>query len=62
MSGQYTVYFREDEEELKEWVEESEDVFGGASNLFKRAVRLMRKEHGNSIEDLKEDTGLDDFT
>lgn len=62
MSDQHTVYYGEDEKDLMEWVESYEEVLGGRSDFIKRAIRLMRKEHGNEIESLSGDTeGSDKF-
>lgn len=56
MSDQHTVYYADEEENLKEWVERYEEVLGGRSDFIKRALRLMRKEHGDKIESLSDDT------
>ena len=50
----HSVYYRENEEdeELKEWVEEYEGVLGGRSNLYKRAVKVLRNEKGAELESL----------
>lgn len=57
-SNQHTVYYSDDEEELSDWVEKYEDVLGGRSDMYKRAVIILRKEHKDSIEELSEDTDV----
>jgi len=55
MSEQHTVYYPDEEEDLAQWVENHEDVLGGRSNLYKRAVKLLKEEHGAEIDSLSVD-------
>lgn len=59
MSRQHTVYYKDEEDDLADWVEEYEDILGGRSDFYKRAVRLLRKDYREEIESLSEDEGRD---
>lgn len=60
MSEQHSVYYSDDEKELANWVKKYEDVLGGRSDIYKRAMILLRKEHGEELEELSDDTGSSD--
>lgn len=63
MSEQHTVYYSDEEDELADWVEQYEDVLGGRSDMYKRAMILLRKDHGDDIEDMSdENEGRDVLT
>lgn len=55
LSEQHSVYYSDDEEDLSNWVERYESVFGGRSEIYKRAVRLMKQEHEDQIRALATD-------
>lgn len=62
MAGQHTVYFKDEEENLQQWVEDHADVFGGKSSMYKRAMIIFREEKGEEIESLSGHSGLEELT
>lgn len=52
MSTQHSVYYQEDEEDLADWVEQYEGVLGGRSDMYKRAIIVLKREHGEHIESM----------
>lgn len=61
MGENYSVYVSDDE--LAEWIDDmSENVFDGDTSLFVKAVELMRKNHGNALEELRTGDDTEQFT
>lgn len=57
------MYYSDDEEDLARWVEKYAEVLGGRSDMYKRAMILLRKEYGDEIEEMSEkDEGRDVLT
>lgn len=62
MGERYTIYLKEDEEELQKFIEEYNDVVGGNSRLFKMALKHMRNEKRAALEELKATESFDEIT
>lgn len=61
MSEQHTVYYTDEEDDLADWIEKYEDVLGGRSDLYKRAIVLLRRDHEGELKSLSEDDDLSDM-
>ena len=55
MPDRHSVYYGDEEpdQELKEWIEEVEDLFGNRANFYKKAAQHFRDEKGDLIDELR---------
>lgn len=62
MGERYSLYLKEEEEELQEFIDDYSEVVGGESKLIKKGLQHLKADKIDALESLKTSEGFDEIT
>ena len=62
MGERYSLYLKDEDDGLQEFIDDYSDVVGGESKLIKMGLQHLKAEKIEALESLKTSEGFDEIT